>query len=167
MLREIFGESAALDEVQGRIHEAAQIYRQIIQHATQPGGELPFAAIGYVGLGKLFRQWNDLHGAVDHLVRATALGQQSGIEGFTVDSSITLALVRMAEGDHASALALIQQAAEVVRGWNNPDSTLRLAALKSLVVNPPLPISVHSSAANRACSKLVSRWCRFQTMPND
>jgi LuxR family maltose regulon positive regulatory protein len=127
------GNQAALDEVQGRLHEAAQTYRQIIQRATQPGGELPFAAIGYVGLGKLFREWNDLRGAVDHLVRATALGQQSGIEGFTVDSSITLALVRMAEGDHASALALIQQATEVARRWNNPDSTLRLAAFEARV----------------------------------
>jgi LuxR family maltose regulon positive regulatory protein len=127
------GSQAALDEVQGRLHEAANIYRQIIQRATQPGGELPFAAIGYIGLGKLFREWNDPGGAADHLVRAIALGQQAGIEGFTVDSSITLALVRMGEGDHASALALIQQAVDIVRRWNNADITLRLAAFEARV----------------------------------
>ena len=72
------GSRAALDEVQGRLHEAAQIYRQIIQRATQPGGELPFAAIGYVGLGKLFREWNDLRGAVDAPRESDCIGPAIG-----------------------------------------------------------------------------------------
>jgi LuxR family maltose regulon positive regulatory protein len=103
---------AELAEVQGQLHQAARTYQQALQLATgRDGQSWPLAGAAYVGLGKVWREWNDLALAAGHLTAGIELGQRGGVEGIILDGSITLALVRQAQADGDGAHALIRQAA--------------------------------------------------------
>jgi MalT-like TPR region len=56
------------------------------------------------------------------------LGRQGGIEGIVVDAQITLALVRQAQGRSTEAVALLQQATELVDEWNDAATSIRVRA---------------------------------------
>jgi LuxR family maltose regulon positive regulatory protein len=92
---------------------------------------LPLAGAAYVGLGKVWREWNDLTVAAGHLTTGIELGQRGGIEGIVLDGSITLALVRQALGDGDGARVLIRQAAQLARKWNQPATMIRVAAFEA------------------------------------
>lgn len=79
--------------VQGRLHEAARLYRQALQVAaegqdgTRPS--LPAAGVAYAGLGRLLYEWNYLDEAREHALRGLELGKRGGerkilLEGYTV-----------------------------------------------------------------------------------
>src|SRR5438067_12701846 len=76
----------------------------------------------------LLREQNDLTGAASRLEEAMRLGQQGGIEGIVVDAQITLALVRQAQGRSTEAVALLQQATELVDEWNDAATSIRVRA---------------------------------------
>jgi LuxR family maltose regulon positive regulatory protein len=123
---------AELAEVQGQLHQAARTYQQALQLATGRDGQpLPLAGAAYVGLGKVWREWNDLAAAADHLTTGIELGRRGGVEGIILDGSITLALVRQAQGDGKVAHALIRQAAQLAQKWNQPATMIRVAAFEA------------------------------------
>jgi LuxR family maltose regulon positive regulatory protein len=123
------GNQGELCEIQGELHQAAGIYRRILELTTEPDGQpFPLAGIGYVGLGKLHREWNDLAVATAHLEQALTLGRAGGVEGIVLDSMITLALVRQAQGDFAGAQAMLREGAQIAQAWGHPDTELRVAA---------------------------------------
>ncbi|HEX8230652.1 MAG TPA: LuxR C-terminal-related transcriptional regulator [Chloroflexia bacterium] len=79
--------------VQGRLHEAARLYRQALQVATEgqtsTRPELPAAGVAYAGLGRLLYEWNYLDEAKEHALRGIELGKRGGerkilLEGYTV-----------------------------------------------------------------------------------
>lgn len=96
--------------LQGRLHQAAQVYQQMLQHLmenkrTPP----PIASIPYNGLGEVLREWNQLEAAEEHLTQGIELGKNwERIVAF--DGYVNLARVRHAQGDAASALRAIENA---------------------------------------------------------
>jgi hypothetical protein len=56
------------------------------------------------------------------------LRRQGGIDGIVVDAQITLALVRQAQGRSTEAVALLEQATELVDEWNDAATSIRVRA---------------------------------------
>ncbi|HYP20683.1 MAG TPA: LuxR C-terminal-related transcriptional regulator, partial [Chloroflexia bacterium] len=103
--------------VQGRLHEAARLYRQALQVAaegqdgTRPA--LPAAGVAYAGLGRLLYEWNYLDEAREHALRGLELGKRGGerkilLEGYTVLGKTLNAL-----GDPQGALEAMDRMVEI------------------------------------------------------
>jgi LuxR family maltose regulon positive regulatory protein len=104
--------------VQGRLHEAARLYRQALQVASegQDGTRppLPAAGVAYAGLGRLLYEWNYLDEAREHALRGIELGRRGGerkilLEGYTVLGKTLNAL-----GDAQGALEAMDRMVELV-----------------------------------------------------
>jgi LuxR family maltose regulon positive regulatory protein len=99
--------------LQGRLHQAAQVYQQMLQHLmenkrTPP----PIASIPYNGLGEVLREWNQLDAAEEHLTQGIELGR-NWERMVTFDGYISLARVKHAQGDTVSALRAIENAEQL------------------------------------------------------
>ncbi|HVN55059.1 MAG TPA: LuxR C-terminal-related transcriptional regulator [Anaerolineaceae bacterium] len=96
--------------LQGKLRDAAGYYRQAIQASTRPGGQLPFAGIAYVRLGRIQYEMNDLKSAADYLEMGIELGRRWESADILVACDTYLALVRAAEGDEKKARGLLRRA---------------------------------------------------------
>ena len=95
---------------QGLLHEAKAIYEQALALAVDKQGQrLPIAGEPLMGLGELWREWNDLETATHYLAQGIELTKEwSEIGPF--DGYIVLARVKQAQGDVESARDAIQEA---------------------------------------------------------
>ncbi len=102
---------ARLQVRQGRLHRAREILERALLLATdRQGRRLPIASEALIGLGELWREWNDLDAAVDHLAEGIELAMQWS-EVAALDAYGPLARVRAAQGDWRAA----QEALETAR----------------------------------------------------
>jgi len=102
---------ADIQIAQGRLHEAMTTYERALQWATEPGAPvLPGAADMYVGMSDLYREFNDLKTATQHLLTSQALGELAGLSPNPYRWCAAMARIREAQGDLDSALDLLDQA---------------------------------------------------------
>jgi LuxR family maltose regulon positive regulatory protein len=103
-----------MQELQGRLTQAEDTYRQAIRFAAEQGEPpLPVTGLAHVGLGGLRLEWNDLSAAVQHLLEGLELGRRLGIVEIQVVGHTTLARVHQAQGEPSAALEAISQAEEL------------------------------------------------------
>lgn len=102
---------------QGRLHDAARLYRQALQVAAEgrDGARptLPAVGVAYAGLGRLLYEWNYLDEAREHALRGIELGKRGGerkilLEGYTVLGKTLNAL-----GETQGALEALDRMVEV------------------------------------------------------
>ncbi len=108
---------ARLQVLQGRLHQAAATYEEVVQMVPR-SGEFPLLADSptyYFGLGDLLREWNELDAAEHYLVRGIDL-----IKGtLSVDADdiwmgyAALARLQQARGRYEQALATLDTFMEV------------------------------------------------------
>lgn len=123
---------AGVLQVQGKLHQAAKSYRQILElTTTQNDRLLPAACYGLVGLGKVHREWNKLDRATDYLEQALDLGRPARFDHVVFDGTITLALVLQGQGDWEAANAMLEQAEQQAQKWNRARPLERLAVFKA------------------------------------
>ncbi len=115
---------ADLEMLQGRAAHAEAAYRQAVQLADQLGS-LPVTSMAYSGLGHILYEQNRLEEAAAQLERAIRLGQGWESKDIAAISQVFLAQVRLAQGQPAAALGLVEQAAASLRGSISSESTLR------------------------------------------
>lgn len=109
---------AELHMLQGRLRQAAHIYRQAQALASDPAGTpLPIAAIAILGIAELLREWNNLQEAQEHLRRGVALGRPWG-ELWAFDAFIPLARIKQIQGDFAGALEEIHKARQLAQRFD-------------------------------------------------
>lgn len=111
---------ARLQEEQGKLHAAADIYRQAIDLIEQKTRErsMPFPGgrWTYIELAELHREWNKLDEAKRLLTIAVEMKQQINMLGGTLAvANLVLARILQAEGDIGGALQTIEQAREQLR----------------------------------------------------
>ena len=100
---------AKFSMIYGRLNEAADIYKRALRMAMDPGGEcLPIAGGALIGLGDLYREWNNLQEASKYLNRGIEFATQ--LRMFFLDGYISLSLVYLAQGNRRGVLETIQTA---------------------------------------------------------
>jgi LuxR family maltose regulon positive regulatory protein len=111
----------ALLVMQGKLHEAAEMYQQVIAST----GERPrFASEAFIGKGTLFYEWNDLVAAEHHFQQAISLASQ--IEGTRLMSRglVGLARVMQARGETERAAEMFTQALALAE-WSGQSEILK------------------------------------------
>ncbi len=104
---------AELSARQGQLHQAAVIYRQALELTTGAQGQRrPIAGQALIGLGELYREWNDLDAATRYLTEGIQLTNQWSEVG-SLEAYITLARVRQAQGDLDGAWEATRKAQEL------------------------------------------------------
>jgi ATP/maltotriose-dependent transcriptional regulator MalT len=115
---------------QGRLHEAMETYRRTLQRATENSATvLRGTADLHVGMSEIYREWNDLDAARQHVLRSTELGEAAGFPQFPHRWRLALARIREVEGDLDGALDLLDEAERVYVSDFHPD-VRPIAAMK-------------------------------------
>jgi LuxR family maltose regulon positive regulatory protein len=103
---------------QGRLHQAFDIYKEMLLLATKSSGqELPAAGMAYIGLGLVHYQWNELDIAEVNIQKAIELCQRWGHFVNLAGSLAMLSRLKQAQGDLDSAQQAIQKAEELNRKY--------------------------------------------------
>ncbi len=96
---------------QGRLHEAMHTYEHALQLAAEQGETaLRGTADVYVGMSGLYREYNDLNVATQHLLRSRELGEFAGLPQNRYRWCVAMARLREAQGDLDGALELLHEA---------------------------------------------------------
>jgi LuxR family transcriptional regulator, maltose regulon positive regulatory protein len=106
---------ADIKVLQGKLHEAAAMYRQIIQSA-ESGQQLSIASMAYVSMGRLLYEWGDLDTATRHLTTAIELGQQWKSADMPATCLVHWAHIKQTQGNADGAQDLLLQAEQALQG---------------------------------------------------
>ena len=124
---------ADLRRGQGRLTEALRVLERGLALATgSPPTILRGAPDMHVGISDILRERNDLAGARRHLDAAEELGPDNAYRQFPYRRRVAQALVRLAEGDPAAALQLLDEAEGAYVGEFSPD-VRPIAAMKARI----------------------------------
>jgi LuxR family maltose regulon positive regulatory protein len=108
---------AQVEEADNHLHEAAEIYRRILQLA----GDQPLQIVNeaHLGLARIHYEWNDLAAAEQHARQSLRLAREYDrvIDRYIL-SELFLARLRLARGDVDGAAAMLAQTTETVRQKN-------------------------------------------------
>jgi LuxR family maltose regulon positive regulatory protein len=111
---DVIGGSVTLADIritQGRLRKAKSIYERGLQLATKQGAPaLRGAADMHVGMSEIFREWNDLPAAMQHLLKSKDLGELNGLPKNPYRWRVAMARIRETQGDLDGALDLYDEA---------------------------------------------------------
>jgi LuxR family maltose regulon positive regulatory protein len=110
----ILGALALALVYQGRLHQAANYYRQIID--LDPGQEIsrfPPASIGYIGLAEICLEWNKLEAAEENLTKGLQLCQSGDIGYYLFTGYCIQARLKFALGDVEGSRNLLVRVEEL------------------------------------------------------
>ncbi|KAA3653570.1 MAG: hypothetical protein DWQ04_35145 [Chloroflexi bacterium] len=97
----------------GRLRDARNVYQQCVELAVDDGKRpLPIAGIPQMGLGEIYREWNQLDKAEELLTQGLNNIHRWGEIG-AMDGYIWLSRLRQAQGDFAGAQIAIEQATNI------------------------------------------------------
>jgi LuxR family maltose regulon positive regulatory protein len=105
-----------VQEAENQLYLAAETYRRVLQLAGDP--PQPLASEAYLGLARIFYQWNDLDAAQQHAQQSIQLAQQFENTDRFVPHKVFLARLKLAQGDAAGAAAILAKADQFVRQHN-------------------------------------------------
>ena len=127
--RSILGEAL---QMQGRLHEAAEIQREALDLVSRKGSRpAPFAGFAHIGLSRLQYEWDDLDGAMRHAEKGIELCKLGGlVEGIPVGRFI-LAEVHLARGEFDQATRMMAEAEQAAQRCKNPYVLSRVAAWRA------------------------------------
>ena len=98
----------------GRLDAALGTYQQAVDISAVPGRpHLPVAGTAYVGMAEVAYQQGELDAALRHVTEGIPLARQSAHTQPLANGLVTLAWIRQAQGDEASALAAMDEAGQV------------------------------------------------------
>lgn len=101
-----------IQALRGQLHQAEEIYQQVIRLGTEQGRLFPVVGMAYACLGELWYEWNDLAKAEQYARESIAVGEQWGYVGIGALAYTVLAAIQYARGNFHEALATMQQATQ-------------------------------------------------------
>jgi LuxR family maltose regulon positive regulatory protein len=121
-----------IEAAENRLHQAAQTY----QRALQLAGEYPqpVAADTYLGLARVFYEWNDLVAAQRQGEKGLQLARQKEMNDQPIAHEAFLARLKLAQGDVAGAAAIVERANQSIRQHNFIHRIPEVAAIQVLVL---------------------------------
>ena len=118
---------------QGRLHEAIQVYQEVLQLALAQGEPLLSGTADlYLGLSELYHEQGDLDAAMQNLLQSEALGEDAGLSDWRYRFCRIHARFKQAQGNLTGAHELLDEAARRYRRTPVPD-VRPLAAQKTRV----------------------------------
>ena len=105
-----------VQETENQLYLAAETYRRVLQLVGDPP-QLA-ASEAYLGLARIFYEWNDLDAAQQHGQQSIQLARQIENTDRFVPYEVFLARLKLAQGDVAGAAALLAKADQFVRQHN-------------------------------------------------
>jgi len=121
-----------VQEAENQLHLAAESYRRVLHLAGDP--PLPSACEAYLGLARIYYQWNDLDAAQQHAQLSLRLARQIETVATPASCEVFLARLKLAEGDVANAITLLNQAEQFVRQHDFAQRIAELAAVQVLTL---------------------------------
>jgi LuxR family maltose regulon positive regulatory protein len=113
---------ADIQIAQGCLHEAMNTYERALDWATQPGAPvLRGAANMHVGMSTLYREYNDLKTATQHLLTSQALGEHAGLPQSPYRWCVAMARIREAQGDLDETHDLLDKAERLYEANFSPN----------------------------------------------
>jgi len=104
---------AELTAIQGQLYTAEALYQSALDMAKDKYGRpLPIAGMVLVGLGELFREWDDLDAALGYIMEGIELTQHWAEISFLY-AYISMSRIKLAQSDVRSAREALQQAQQV------------------------------------------------------
>lgn len=105
------------EEAENRLYRAAETYQRVLQQAGDQPLQIVYEA--YLGLGRIFYEWNDLDAAEQYGQKSLHLARQydTAIDRFVI-CEVFLARLKLARGDAAGAAAILAQANQSARRQN-------------------------------------------------
>jgi LuxR family maltose regulon positive regulatory protein len=153
----------------GQLHQTAKTYRRALelaetadQHSVGVG---PAVAWIHAGLGDLLREWNRLDEAADHLGRGLELAQEWQIGALLCNSTLSLARLRLAQGDMGDALNMVRQAEDLPPAYQ---SALRGAPVLACRARLMMALA-RSSSDDHTTGQLetVEQWAKARGLCTD
>jgi len=105
-----------IQEGENQLYVAAESYRHVLQLAGDP--PLPTAAETYLGLARIYYQWNDLDVAQQNARQGLQLARQMETVDTPAACEAFLARLKLAQGDVAGAAAILTKAEQFMRQRN-------------------------------------------------
>jgi LuxR family maltose regulon positive regulatory protein len=103
---------------EGRLRRAREVYEEALALAIDgEGRRLPAAGRAMMEMGELWREWNQLARAERLVTEGIELNRRYGEAG-ALGGYLSLARIRLAQGDAAGAREAVRQAAEIARRFD-------------------------------------------------
>ncbi len=126
------GSLAGITIEQGKLHEAAALYRQAITLVSdQQGRPFPVAAGALLGLAQITLEWNQLEEAEKYLAEAVILARQANLPNALLEAKFTEVQLHMARRAWSPALDALAEGETMVRAHFQPEMAQRLAMIKA------------------------------------
>lgn len=119
-----------IQEAENQLPQAAQTYQHVLHLLGEP--PLPVAGEAHLGLARICYEWNDLDAALAHGQRGVQLARLIENADRFVAGEVLLARLRLAQGNPASAAALLAQAERSARQRNFLNRMPEIAAARVL-----------------------------------
>jgi LuxR family maltose regulon positive regulatory protein len=119
---------ARLKIEQGKLHEASQLFRQVLDWGGNQRAPLYPVGQAYVGMGGLVQEWNEFEAAESHLRTGVAYCERGGYTRYAMLGNLSLARIMAARGDTKSMLDLVGRAEQLAKRTGVQGFTSRVAA---------------------------------------
>jgi len=121
-----------VQEAENQLCLAAETYRHVLQLVGDP--PWPTACEAYLGLARVYYQWNDLEAAQQHGQQSLHLARQVENVDTPAACGVFLARLKLAQGDVDSAATILAQADQFVRQHSFEHWRPEVAAAQVLVL---------------------------------
>ncbi len=121
-----------LQEADNRLSLAVETYRQVLQLAGDPPQRM--ASEAYLGLARIFYEWNDLDAAQQYGGQCLQLTQQMQSVSTSASYGVFLARLKQTQGDVSGAVAVLEEAEGFVRRHNFAFMLPDVAAAKVMLL---------------------------------
>ncbi|MED4954770.1 LuxR C-terminal-related transcriptional regulator [Paenibacillus macerans] len=102
-----------IQELNNQLNLAVRTYKQVIELAGEP--PLPAACDAYLGMARIFYEWNDLEAAEQHIGQSILLAKQIENTDRLSDSELFAAKLKLARQDISASEALLTKARHEVQ----------------------------------------------------
>jgi LuxR family transcriptional regulator, maltose regulon positive regulatory protein len=121
-----------VQETENQLHLAAESFRRVLQLAGDP--PWPAACEAYLGLARIYYEWDDLEAAGQHGQQSVHLAQQMQAVDTPAGCEVLLARLKLAQGDVTGAAAVLDEAEAFVRQHNFMHWKPAVAAVQVLIL---------------------------------
>jgi LuxR family maltose regulon positive regulatory protein len=141
----LINDLARLKIEQGKLHEASEFFRQVLDWGANERAPLYPVGQAYVGLGELLQEWNEFEAAESHLRTGVAYCERGGYTRYAMLGNLALARIMSARGDKTGMLELLGRAEHLARGTGVPGFASRVAAQRARLWLMPNILNIASA----------------------